>query len=180
MKRILLGMAALLALATSCATHETVRTSYGPMIPTDDGMTLPIARKPDSKKTDFTVELAFEDDAVCLRAPEMLELARLTFIYRHPERGDADEQVVDLDFQDRVQGRYVYSLPYGWFLPRRFADHVLQASVIYVPVGTPVKTREATDAEGHTVVLPDFSGYSFRFNAEEFQRYFQPFIGHLR
>lgn len=171
MKKVLILLFSALLLF-SCRDGK-VETSYGKLIPEDNGFILPMAKEPGKKPTEYVIRLSFTEEGVELRSPEMLHACYLSFAYTRPETGMKDMHMVDLDFQDRIRGEYIYSLPYIWFPSPGSMQNVFQTAVYYGPERVALPNVEITDEDGNKIMYPDFSGYMYLFNEEETRTWFK-------
>jgi|GEM_PF-2107837 len=182
--RNLVILAAVAMVAASCGP-KTVKAEFGKFVPLQDGVILPIAKGNDMKHVDYSIRLTFEEDGVYLRSPEMLATSYISMAYDYiDEEGNQkgrDMNENDLDFMDKIGGEYVYYLPYGWFPSKRIAENVFQLGVYYAPASASIPIKEVKGPDGIVqYTYPDYSGYSFMFNKEEFHEYFKAFIERLQ
>jgi len=171
MKKALILLCTALTLL-SCREGK-VATSYGKLIPEERGFTLPMAKEPGKKATEYVIRVSFTDEEVELRSPEMLHACYLSFAYTRPETGAKDMHIVDLDFQDRIRGEYIYSLPYFWFPSAKVMENTFQTAIYYAPERVALPNVEIPDEDGNKIMYPDFSGYMYLFNGDETRTWFK-------
>ena len=169
----------MILLAAGCGPKKE-KLEFGEIVPTRDGFLLPIQRSPESKRIDYTVELAFSENAAILYSKREMHSCFLTFAYSIPETGGQDISTLDLDFHDRVDGIWVYRAPYPLFPARKILDNVIQTAVYYAPEGVGLPQKEVKDKDGSRLFYPDYKGYFFIFNREETLNWFKPALDHIK
>ena len=180
MRTIRILLAGLLLLSACSAPKKEL--VYGKIIPTRDGLILPMADAPGEKQDNWCIGVTFGDQAIYLQSPRELHSCYVSIVYVNRDTGEQDVSDIDLDFLDRTdKGIYVYSLPYLWFVSRSCMEHALQATFYYAPsdVALPTKEIEVGD-DGGKLTFPDFTGYCFIFNRQECALYLKALTEKLR
>lgn len=168
---------ALLAFVMASCGPKTESLQHGRIVPREDGFDLPIVKKTGKKAVDYTVGIAFAEDKLFMLSKRDLYEARVSFFYMNGEERRIKD--CDLDFLSKNGDLYVYGLPYNLLLSKTHADNVKQVLFAYVPkdVTLPQVVEEnGADRE----VYPDFTGYYFVFNEDEYQTYFEAFRDNLK
>ena len=109
----------------------------------------------------------------------MLGSCYVSFLYEKTEDGQRDVMDVDLDFQDRINGKYIYSISYGW-LPGK-AHSFKGVTFFYAPMDVALPINEEKDSDGTVLfTYPDYTGYKFMFQGEEVGKYLSALLNKLR
>ncbi|MDY6278383.1 MAG: hypothetical protein SPL35_08235 [Bacteroidales bacterium] len=178
MKRYLIILVALAVFTVSCGPKKT-KVYDGSFIKTERGVLLPIADAPGEKASNYDIEVEFGDKELILKSSRMLGSCYASFLYELPG-GNRDVMDVDLDFQDLVKGKYMYSISYGWLPGKNLVKKMVGVTFFYAPLDTALPTVEEKDENG-TVAFsyPDFTGYRFMFQGEEVEKYLSPLLEKL-
>ncbi len=178
MKKLMILAAALL-LTAGCGPKK-VNLEFGSIVPTQEGFLLPILREPGSKRVDYTVELAFADNSAVLYSKKEMHSCFITFAYTVPGTEQKDLSTLDLDFHDRVDGLWVYRVPYTLFPAKAILDNVFQTAVYYAPQNVGLPQKDITAEDGSHLLYPDYKGYYFIFNGDETKTWFKPVLDHVQ
>lgn len=180
MKKYWILIAGLLLLA-GCTTQKKEQLKYGEIIPTEDGMILPMANAPGEKQDNWCIGVTFGDQALYMQSPRELRSCYVSIAYMDPSTGQQDVSDIDLDFIDRAKnGTYVYSLSYLWFVSRATMENALQVTFYYAPSNVALPSKEIEVEDGGKLTFPDFTGYCFVFNQEECAKYLKALTEKLR
>lgn len=180
MKKSLAFIAAAL-IAVSCGP-KTARNETGKFMPFKDGygFVLPISPTQGGAQNDFSIVVTFEDDAVFLKSKSELRDPFISIMYASDNGTTGHETTqVSLDFRTVIDGQYVYSTGYSWFIPKSLADKVMMAGLYYAPIDVAIQTTEMSGPDGQAAQIPDFTGYESIFSGDDFRKYFKEFINHL-
>ncbi len=123
---------------------------------------------------EYRISLGFKPEGVYLQSDKMLAVCYISIVY------DNFATQIDLDFIDRYENRYTYFISYDHLPSANKIDNVKQFAVYYVPEDVPFQEKEATDPDGNTFTYPNYDGYYFFFNQEEFKEYFQLMIQYIK
>ena len=178
MKKYWILLAGVLLLA-GCTSPKKEQLKYGEIIPTEDGMILPMANAPGEKQDNWCVRLIIADNDVILQSPKQLESCYFTILGKNLDTNEDEVRYVDLDFQGGRNGGYIYSIPYLWFPAKVWMEKTEQLVIYYVPEGLDYPVIEK-ETENGPISYPDVTGYYFLFEQEEIQRLFAPLTAHLR
>ncbi len=178
MKRHIIILLTICICAVSCGSHKT-KVFDGYFIKKENGVVLPIAKIPESKAVDYEIEVLFDEHELVLRSTQMLGSCYVSFLYEKAKDGQRDVMDVDLDFQDRINGKYIYAIPYGW-LPGK-ANRIKGVTFFYAPMDVALPIKEEKDSEGTVLfTYPDYTGYKFMFQGDEVEKYLSTLLNKLR
>lgn len=172
-------MTALLVLLSACGSGKT-KIFDGYFIQSENGVVLPIAKEPGSNSLKYDVNVEFGEHELFLKSPVMLGACYVSVLYEKAD-GKRDVMDVDLDFQDLIQGKYVYSIAYGWLPGKSYAKSIKGVTFFYAPIDAALPSIEEKDSDGTVLfTYPDFTGYKFMFQGDEVGKYLPALLENLR